>query len=500
MFLKTKKGSMVVLILLFFAVMWFVAGSDVSAAEVQSAEAEAGTDDKVEEDSESSTENNGDENSEGSTESESVKEVHKYSWRTDSRGNWMCMTEKGIMVRDEWIESKGARYYLKPSGYMAEKEWIRTGNGWCYVDKGGKQVFSKWIRYSGFWYYIKDDGYMADNEVVETSSGTYNISKGGKLLSSKWYKDSGYWYYIKEDGTLAADEMISTDKGMCYLGSDGRLVVSKWFKLGENWYFADKNGYLKTGPCMIKGSWYRFDESGAMITGWYTGADAVSPAGTRRPVYYDKNGVLTVKAARMGHEKNSAERVEAAALFQCLEVDYQGKGGDDFKLHHGTDYTYCLGEFLDTCKERGQIAFLHLKTFKNLKELVAFVEEKGMIEQTVFMLAGGEYAKAIRRYNSSARCVLMSASGIEKTLSMLRTYRAYVEGVSICGYPGYGVITKNTAKGFIDSVHAIEGTNGPMTVCMYGWGRAGSNLYGNDQLYSDYGLDYVCGDSYPAGW
>mgnify|MGYP004514083871 FL=1 len=66
-------------------------------------------------------------------------------------------------------------------------------------------------------------------------------------ISGKWLKSGSKWWYQYEDGSYPA----------------GRLC-----KIGNTWYGFDASGWMQTGWGIYNNTWYYFSASGAMQTGW----------------------------------------------------------------------------------------------------------------------------------------------------------------------------------------------------------------------------------------
>ena len=69
----------------------------------------------------------------------------------------------------------------------------------------------------------------------------------GVGISGKWLKSGSKWWYQCEDGSYPA----------------GRLC-----KIGNTWYGFDASGWMQTGWGLYNNTWYYFSASGAMQTGW----------------------------------------------------------------------------------------------------------------------------------------------------------------------------------------------------------------------------------------
>lgn len=96
-------------------------------------------------------------------------------------------------------------------------------------------------------------------KIVVTGKGFYTGTKtipftivaapeavGGS--GQKWMKDSRGWWLKRADGTYP---------------------VSQWVLVDGSWYLFDGSGYMRTGWAQAGGVWYWLGSDGAMRTGWY---------------------------------------------------------------------------------------------------------------------------------------------------------------------------------------------------------------------------------------
>lgn len=212
----------------------------------------------------------------------------------------------------------------------------------------------------------------------------------------------------------------------------------------------------------------------------------------------EKEGMKTRHAVkRVAHMKNSEEAVAEAYLFDGIEVDVQETDGDGkIRLYHDDYMDYTLDMFLDHCLETGQMAVLDMKSRCTYADVVNLVTEKGMIANTVFQVGRGEQAQLIREYNPNARCWLLNGIGNEGYLNLARLneFSDCFEGVNVCGT----VVVADYSKESIDAVHSIKGSNGPMTISIFGFGE-NTSVYGGDETYIANGVDYLVTDLHPEG-
>ena len=227
------------------------------------------------------------------------------------------------------------------TSYAAEG-WQQSGNSWIYVDNNGNKVTNTWKkgadnlwRYldsqgniaSNCWvddeYFVESTGIMATDKWLklpkrnpawnETSATTvwYYFSTSGKMVSDGWSKIGGKYYYFDGDGAMQTGWV---DDDTYYTNADGVMQIG-WAYLEDpddakkdddevkpgdddedhHWYYFQSSGkkYVpslggaKYKQYKIDGTYYCFDENGAMQTGW---VDMGNSSGFANYRYYQSNG------------------------------------------------------------------------------------------------------------------------------------------------------------------------------------------------------------------
>lgn len=204
---------------------------------------------------------------------------------------------------------------------MAAEGWSQSGNSWVYYDSNGNRVYNAWKKGAdNQWRYLEGDGVMAVNAWVDSD---YYVDGDGIMLTDKWLKLTGdganeyEWYYFGSSGKMITDAWKKIDNRWYHFDDDGRMETgwiqgdmyytgmdgvmrTGWQKLdlprddgrdrsyvtpgldsytdsdGKYWFYFASNG-MKYSPegsdseytaKKIDGSYYCFDEMGAMQTGW----------------------------------------------------------------------------------------------------------------------------------------------------------------------------------------------------------------------------------------
>ena len=179
---------------------------------------------------------------------------------------WYFFGSEGGMYRDALVSLEGEYYRFGVNGAMFNGGWWKSSSSdsWYYFGKNGKAVRG-WNKIDGKWYYFYDSEYSSPFMYKNAGSiidGKYYVFDENGHLRLGWYSnypdypEYGSWYYLTENG-----------------------AVSGWKKIGKYWYYFREptetstyiNPYMyRSCSSVINGSYYRFDDKGRMITGWYS--------------------------------------------------------------------------------------------------------------------------------------------------------------------------------------------------------------------------------------
>ena len=156
--------------------------------------------------------------------------------------------------------------------------WQKENGQWRYYEN--KKAVTNWKKIAGHWYYFNQDGIMLSNTVYND----YLFNKSGALAESSWVKLENKWYYATEEGKVTRNKWASIsgdwyrfdETGIMLsktiyndylLQTSGAMAEKSWVKMDEKWHYATESGKIirnKWGK--INGSWYRFDETGIMLS------------------------------------------------------------------------------------------------------------------------------------------------------------------------------------------------------------------------------------------
>ena len=191
-------------------------------------------------------------------------------------GHWYYFNQDGIMLSNTIYND----YLFNKSGALAESSWVKLDNKWYYATESGKIIRNKWEKINGFWYRFDETGAMLTktiyNDYLLQSSGAmhekgwvkmddkwYYATDSGKIIRNKWEKISGSWYRFDETGIMLSKTIYND----YLLQTSGAMAEKDWVKMDEKWYYATESGkIIRNKWDKINGSWYRFDETGIMLS------------------------------------------------------------------------------------------------------------------------------------------------------------------------------------------------------------------------------------------
>ena len=156
--------------------------------------------------------------------------------------------------------------------------WQKENGQWRYYEN--KKAVKNWKKIAGVWYYFNQDGIMLSNTVFND----YLFNKSGALAESSWVKLENKWYYATEEGKVTRNKWASIsgdwyrfdETGIMLsktiyndylLQTSGAMAEKSWVKMDEKWHYATESGKIIRNKWeKINGSWYRFDETGIMLS------------------------------------------------------------------------------------------------------------------------------------------------------------------------------------------------------------------------------------------
>lgn len=182
-------------------------------------------------------------------------------WK-EIEGDTFYFDEYGAM-EISWQTIDGKKYYFGNDGVM-RKGWAEVYTGsWYYFGDDGVMC-TGFLKKDGKLYYLTDSGSRYENRLKEIEGNTYFFDEEGKAVSG-WKEDSyGAWYYF-DSTTFRAVSGWQTIKN-----KDGKDIKYYFDPTYHTMYTGEKE--IKTFDSkgkLISTDYYRFKDSGALITGWY---------------------------------------------------------------------------------------------------------------------------------------------------------------------------------------------------------------------------------------
>lgn len=191
-------------------------------------------------------------------------------------GVWYYFNQDGIMLSNTIFND----YLLNNSGALTESSWVKIDNQWYYSTEDGKVTRNNWKKIAGVWYRFDENGIMISNAVYDD----YLFKASGVLAENSWVKIADKWYYGNQEGKINRDKWAKID-GLWYrfdesgvmlsatiykdhlLKTSGAMAENAWAKLEDKWYYATASGKIIRDKWeKISGSWYYFNKDGVMLS------------------------------------------------------------------------------------------------------------------------------------------------------------------------------------------------------------------------------------------
>ena len=234
------------------------------------------------------------ENKEKTTTETKIEEVNKDGWQKENgqwryyenkkavtnwkkiAGRWYYFNQDGVMLSDTVYDD----YLLSKSGAMVEDSWVKIDDKWYFATNSGKIIRNKWEKINGSWYrfdesgimlsktiyndyLLKTSGAMAEKDWVHLDEKWYYATDSGKIIRNKWEKINGSWYRFDESGIMLSKTIYND----YLLKTSGAMAEKDWVHLDEKWYYATDSGKaIRDKWEKINGSWYSFHKDGDMLS------------------------------------------------------------------------------------------------------------------------------------------------------------------------------------------------------------------------------------------
>ena len=191
-------------------------------------------------------------------------------------GHWYFFNQDGIMLSNTVYDD----YLFNKSGAMVETSWVKIDEKWYYATDSGKIIRNKWEKINGSWYRFDETGAMLSKTIyndyllqtggamhekgwVKMDEKWYYATDSGKIIRNKWEKINGSWYRFDETGAMLSKTIYND----YLLKSSGAMAEKDWVKMDEKWYYATDSGkIIRNKREQINSSWYFFDKDGVMLS------------------------------------------------------------------------------------------------------------------------------------------------------------------------------------------------------------------------------------------
>ncbi len=225
------------------------------------------------------------------------------NWFLDQDKNWYYFYADGKMCSNEVGTINGKRYRFTASGAMVTG-WYAAGKDWYYYDASGSE-YNGWLFDRGSWYYL-------DN------------NNAGKMMAYGMYSVNGVNYGFNQSGAMVTGWLEDKEHNRFYFDSNG-IAHDGWLLEKGTWYYLDKGSMFAGNEYWINRSAYRFNKSGAMITGWYEETERYEDSNGKpqdrvvNAYYYDSDGArhsgwLSLNGKRYYLNPNTGKREWKGAM------------------------------------------------------------------------------------------------------------------------------------------------------------------------------------------
>ncbi len=169
-----------------------------------------------------------------------------------------------------------------------------NGSSITYVQEDGSNAINCWQKVNGFWYFFGADGQALRDGIQKVAGGFYLFDAVGRMQSAytgflaeegktyyyslatgktvRWsQKIDGSWYYFNGNHQMHTGWLTwNADKSKSYFASNGKALTGLQKLGGATYYFDPATARSKRWSQRIDGSWYYFNGSYRMVTGWVT--------------------------------------------------------------------------------------------------------------------------------------------------------------------------------------------------------------------------------------
>lgn len=221
----------------------------------------------------------------------------------EENGVWMYLDSDGDAVTEEWKKSGAQYFWLDENGEMATDVLVEDDDHRYFVDANGARALNQWRQVDN------EDGWSTQDDDQEPEQVWYYFGSNGKAYKDAKKTINGKTYYFDEDGEMFFGWYENKDGKWFYLGDDNEGWAAtgwQWLELrkdiedqyddDEYWFHFKSNGEMRIGSekedkrQYINGSYYGFDEYGAMVDGWRPAPEKGVATATENKFYTEDIG------------------------------------------------------------------------------------------------------------------------------------------------------------------------------------------------------------------
>ena len=113
---------------------------------------------------------------------------------------------------------------------------------------------------------VTSDSKTYSTTVTVSDNASSNTSSAQDIKYGRWIRSGSRWWFKHNDGSYTSNGWEKINRTWYHFDGSGWMQTG-WVKDGS-WYYLDGSGAMKTGWLKDNGSWYYLQDSGAMKTGW----------------------------------------------------------------------------------------------------------------------------------------------------------------------------------------------------------------------------------------
>ncbi len=113
---------------------------------------------------------------------------------------------------------------------------------------------------------VTSDSKTYSTTVTVSDNASSNTSSAQDIKYGRWIRSGSRWWFKHNDGSYTSNGWEKINRTWYHFDGSGWMQTG-WVKDGS-WYYLDGSGAMKTDWLKDNGSWYYLQDSGAMKTGW----------------------------------------------------------------------------------------------------------------------------------------------------------------------------------------------------------------------------------------